>query len=163
MMTIKFNSEMIDAILIGRKVQTRRPIYDKTQFLQVGQKVQVLDGKGRPVFITGDKIGEIRIFKNAIINTLFPSKSRPLTITITGRRTEPLQIITREDAKKEGLARSPRVVGNRAILCYKDYLGGAPKPNPINSFKSLWIKIYGSSSWGANEQIVVYNFEITKD
>lgn len=161
MKEIKFNSDMIEATISGLKNQTRRPIKESVNY-KIGEKLQVKDGKGRPVFITGNIPGEYRRAKNFIVNTIFPIKTRPLIIVITGKRTEHLQTITRSDAQREGLERKIRVVNNKAILCYKDYQGGAPKPSPINSFKSLWAKIYGMSSWSANERVYVYTFEILK-
>lgn len=171
-----FNSEMVRAILDGRKTQTRRIAKaDNSNHLlgcpfgQVGNLLWV-----REAFRVHSRATDVatlvyranernswteqtrRVPVSVCNKPVSPEKWTPsihmprwasrITLEITGVRVERLNDISHDDAKAEG-------------CCYSRG-GGVPDfaVTPADHFPTLWASIYGSESWSANPWVWVIEF-----
>jgi hypothetical protein len=110
---------------------------------------------------------------NRMLNGQWPWKWTPaihmkrehsrLTLTVTDVRVQRLQEISPEDCIAEGIDMVPDDnYGNGPA--YRDY--GLPEgadtaewyARPIDSYRSLWVKINGAASWDANPWVVAVTF-----
>ena len=131
--SIEFNSEMVKAILQGRKTQTRRVVKEPIGKMSVGELLEL-----KPPYQIGQ---ELRV-----------KESDPkITLEITNIRVERLQDISEDDAKKEGVSASEFVEMRDGSPCY------------TIPFYHLWTSIYGidnSKSWDTNPYVWVINFKL---
>ena len=157
---ILFSTEMVQAILEGRKRMTRR----------------VLKVKGCKPFIPDNSWDIATISKwnkdyhpygnpNAIYNKgiwkpsiHMPKEACRLFLQIKDIRVERLQDISEEDAKAEGIK---YVIDKLTGYCGFDYIndGYNLMTTPFNGFRSLWKKINGFQSWDDNPWVWVIEFE----
>lgn len=158
---IMFSPEMIQAILDGRKTQTRREIKpqpeDNSELFgwTVPKYHQV-------VFGFDDEIHSIHENKYGKVGDhLYIEETDPkIWLEIIDIRVERLQDINRADAKSEGIS----TFWNRQgySVCGVPNLI-EPKLNQtwtyIEAFKHLWIKIKGQQSWDANPWVWVIEFK----
>ncbi|MEQ1964380.1 ASCH domain-containing protein [Xenorhabdus khoisanae] len=157
MKLLKFNTEMIDAILSGRKTQTRRLIEPQPKVtdqelrnlgtwaneLTLSQRVDAawqagFIGVPCPYGETGD-----------IINFTDKDGNIKGKIEITDVWVERLMDISEEDARSEG-------VSGYGIVT--DQLTGEINCQAIDVFDELWKSIYGIDSWDSSPWIWVIEF-----
>lgn len=100
-------------------------------------------------------------------NKMFmPKKYARLFLRIKSIRAEFAHKISKKDAINEGI--EYRIYGLRQHRLYRDYSRNIEKfrdeafvfSNPIDSFKSLWIKVHGKESWAENPPVWVIDYEI---
>ncbi|MBD1229259.1 hypothetical protein [Xenorhabdus griffiniae] len=159
MKQLKFNGEMIDAILAGTKTQTRRPIkpqpqLDEQKLSQMGAiaegftLAEVVNGAWQAGFIdVGCPYGEFGDITN------FTDKDGNIKgrLEITDVRVERLQDISRKDAIAEGGPPS-----HTSIDAVSQQFGF---PDFSRSwFAQTWWSIYDKESWAANPWVWVIEF-----
>ena len=187
---ILFSTEMVQAILAGRKTQTRRvskhQCWSHSELIDVNingifQKVD------RNVSCPYGKPGDLLWVRESFVKfetfneTLFSYKASPKTnldvnwkpsihmpkdaariwLRITNIRVERLKNITHEDALAEGIL-------DFGDGTYKNYFknkglrtqDGVECILPIASFQSLWCSINGNESWEANPWVWVIEYEV---
>lgn len=178
---IKFSSKMMNAILEGRKTQTRRPVKpeivsdieyvggsdeenEKFDFVGLMHGTWKSDdgtawGPEWLVYCTEypeEGVVPVGSLYGAIGDHLLATDGeRTSEIEMTGFRVERLQDISEQDAIAEGISR----VGSDTA--WKDYLrSGIYLANPVDSFNSLWQSIYGDESWSSNPWVWVIEFKV---
>ena len=176
MKPIIFSTDMVRAILDGRKTQTRRivkipkwikPPYQRDDFhtaknpYQVGDILWVreavyLDPKpyiGR--YKADDKLvgGDMPLVWCWITTHLsgryMPKTAARIFLEVTKIRVEGVQDITPDDIMAEGRSSS--------LSDDEDYSAG------YEWFAELWNSIHGKDAWDRNEWVWVYDFEVSKD
>ena len=146
MKQIKFAPEMLVAVLLGKKQQTRRIVKSLN-----GGEILGYGGDGLAMELEGEKLdedGETVSLINTVpcpygqVGDVLNAPQFPcLQLKITEIRVERLQQITEQDCLKEG-------VGNPILRqCYQ------------SEFKALWNAIYGYQAWDDNPYVWVINFE----
>ena len=163
---ILFNTEMVRAILDGRKTQTRR-VVDLKKYPQYPDKLDSLDAifstfpcqSGCPFGQVGDRLWVRETWATDDRKNFFyradgetynaglkwkpsihmPRAASRITLEITGVRVERLQDISEEDAIAEGIP----------------YQGNAF--DTIGAFSDLWNSIYGT--WDQNPWVWVIELE----
>ncbi|MEO0002446.1 MAG: hypothetical protein RLZZ22_138 [Pseudomonadota bacterium] len=103
----------------------------------------------------GDLIGEKKKWSPSIH---MPRAASRITLEITSVRIEPLQGISIEDAKAEGVWTHESVVSD----CMSHFGIDALAVNPRLAFQMLWDQINGPSSWDANPWVWVVEFKRMK-
>lgn len=160
---IIFSTEMVRAILDGRKTMTRRVINHPERYEhirecdfccpygQVGDKLWVRESflikhdyktpKGFPYYKTNFCDDKITKWKPSIFMPRWASR---ITLEITGIRVERLQEISEQDAKDEG-------------ICFYD-------DNAVDVFRELWDSINAKRgySWESNPFVWVIEFKWMK-
>lgn len=128
---MKFNPEMLEAVLDQFKTQTRRPIQHNPH-----PSAPYWDVTGMAVRAPHGKYGdEIPVEDHNGVDT-------GRKIKITGVRIERLRDITEEDAIEEG------------VSCLEDH-ATSDQPH-VDSFKKMWASIYGA--WNPSQLVWVYDF-----
>ena len=169
---IIFNTDMVRALLDGRKTQTRRPVkgVGNDNRIKVGKHLvsHVMDGaKWNPFGQVGDLLyvretshylGMGKVLYKADTDEPFIGKWTPsihmkrdysrLTLRITDVRVERVQDISETDAENEGI----EVFNEDGNLWYSGYMEGQDSwfndqwkwhcNDPIQAFKELWDGIY---------------------
>ena len=171
---ILFNTEMVQAILQGRKSQTRRICkhFDAPKGGGVkcpyGEVDDILWVK-ETYFKTQDTLTYKASFDENLAKKMPGLKWKPsifmpkalsrIKLRITGVRVERLQDITEEDCIKEGIR---SVVATDKNPYYKDYHYPDVSywfENAQKSYQSLWERINGKKSWEENPFVWVIEFE----
>ena len=146
MKQIKFAPEMLVAILLDKKQQTRRIVKSLN-----GGEILGYGGDGLAMELEGEKLdedGETVSLINTVpcpygqVGDVLNTPQLPcLKLKITEVRVERLQKITEQECLKEG-TRTP-------VLhpCYR------------SEFKALWNAIYGYQAWDVNPFVWVISFE----
>jgi hypothetical protein len=167
---ILFKSDMVRALLDGRKTQTRRickePVVDGgtatgCKFGTVGDHLWIKETFCRPEYASGpiyraDIPGpesNARIYEDEDCtcevkwkpSIFMPRCASRITLEITGVRVERLQDISEDDAIAEG------VNGDEC----QDF----DQPLPSMCYQALWESINGSGSWQANPYVWVITFK----
>lgn len=183
--SLKFNDEMLQAVTVGSKTQTRRPIEDYPVFELADNGLWRVHGpspRQQAVLDEDDNVIDVipeGTFEKILILPKYIDRYCPYTkgetfinacdkdgnpvLTLAVRvRVERLNDISEEDAKAEGVRAIENNFGNGPAYC--DYL----LPNlddtaewynrASDSFKSLWKSIYGAESWRANPWVWVIEF-----
>lgn len=169
---------MVQAILDGRKTQTRRILKDGTplgnfketiehcRYGKPGGGLWVRETVGRVSFMgtylyKTDPIepGEIVKWRPSIH---MPKAACRIFLEITSITIERIQDISEGDAIAEGIEYivSPMVSGYRDYLTEKlRGIKSAIVGSPRESYKSLWQSINGEQSWGDNPWVWVIEFQ----
>ena len=165
---IIFNTEMVKAILEGRKTQTRRVIkpqpsgiilvWEHCPYGQVGDRLWVRetwnaghDGQSLPVFKAGlsaDLTKELEadeLWSGWKPSIHMPRWASRITLEITEIRVERLQEITEEDAKAEG--------------CVKQIKDGLIFDSAIHEYSWLWDSLNAKYPWESNPWVWVISFK----
>ena len=167
---LKFNDEMLAALLAGKKTQTRRPIdgFDVFELVNDGagagmwrvhgpslQDVNELNESDEVIGTTPAGTYEKSLVRPTFIDYYCPytlgghfinacnKDGEPICGIYVNVRVERLNDISEEDAKAEGAPTECCVIGG------KHFLG----------FRSLWKSIYGEESWKANPWVWVIEFK----
>jgi hypothetical protein len=163
---ILFNTEMVEAILDGRKTMTRRT---KNYKYRVGDILWVKETFCYKHWCEPDdgclyKADEWA--KNTDEFKWSPSMYMPknacrIWLRVVDIKRENLHDISRADAIREGVKSvGVDLFNNVRYKCYlenKDAV--ADFLDPVESFNSLWIKINGKESFEANPTVTVITFE----
>lgn len=188
---ILFSTAMVQAILDGRKTQTRRVVKPKHEPTPhpfgVGEPFKHIDlcPYGQPGDILwvretwGYEFGGDYLYKAShehmkSVGGLTDHKWKPsihmpfaaarVFLRIKSVRVERLQQISYEDAVAEGIYRECPSETPLWAHEWKDYLGGQSDLDAYGSFASLWQSINGPESWDANPWVWVVEFErITRE
>lgn len=180
MKPILFSTSMVEAIIEGRKTQTRRTIkepfqswsngeyspewYDalKTQckYGQVGDVLWVREKwqhnripSGSPYFYYADESNYDREHSKWKPSIHMPKDACRLFLKINNIRVERLQDISEEDAYKEGCDKK---LGHKFNISCGESLEDVPHRF---IFSELWKSINGKESWDANPLVWVIEFE----
>ena len=162
MKPILFSTNMIQAIMSGRKTQTRRLVKTRSWICDVEDGIPYEQTEDDPYPITcpygqpGDLLWVTEPFKY-----VEDARVARIWLQIKSVRAEYLIDISEEDAIAEGV----EPVEFPGIPAYRNYLdehGCFSKAT--NSFCSLWESIYGPGSWPKNryESPIVWVIEFEK-
>lgn len=178
---ILFQTEMVKAILEGRKTMTRRIIKP-----QPNDNWETEEGESILKYCPYGEIGDVlwvretfsinNLFANGIkytykadlsedVNLLkwkpsifMPKEACRIWLQIADIKTERLQDISEEDAIKEGVE---KLIKFGQPAGYKDYLN-VPEigfTTAKESFRTLWISINGEESWNQNPWVWCVSFK----
>lgn len=185
---ILFSTSMVQAILAGRKTQTRRvvkfPLKCPTHHVSVGNGQTPPPTTWCPYGKVGDVLWvrenfcfadsfdngkEVRTyayqatpFTNLKVrwkpSIHMPKAACRIFLRITNVRVERLQDISESDAISEGVEKQFTPLFQE--WRYKDYFNiNSDWRSPISSFQSLWASINGIESWDNNPWVWVVEFE----
>lgn len=178
---ILFSTEMVQAIIDGRKSMTRREVKPQPQFNFTNEKHGL--GNGWIQQCPYGKVGDVlwvretwaKNEQDGMVDykTDYPSESHffgwkpsihmPKTacriwLQITDIRLERLCDITEEDAIAEGVEKQFSSLFRE--LRYKDYANVKDNwRSAVSSFQSLWASIKGINSWDDNPWVWVISFK----
>jgi hypothetical protein len=142
---IKFNAEMVRAILDGRKTQTRRNIKYTTEHR----------GPINPAYLEAHKNHsgwkDICPYGQPGDALFVPETEPRITLRITDIRVDRLQDISEDDAKAEGVRRTDW-----------EYDDGECCETDSEAFSLFWNIIYGPGAWDENPWVWVIEFERVK-
>ncbi|MGT3190012.1 morphogenetic protein [Yersinia enterocolitica] len=173
---LKFNDEMLKAVLDGRKTQTRRPVegFSVFELVEPGfwrihgpnpRSIDELDDDDQVIGTTPEGAEIKVIVKEKYLDLHCPYTKGEHSINARDKygvpivglfvrvRVERLQDISQEDAQAEGM----ELTGWRPT--YSDPDSGGEYETPYDNFAELWISIYGEESWQANPWVWVIEFE----
>lgn len=182
---ILFSTPMVQAILQGRKTQTRRlvkrkalewlapdmftPEFVAENFNPYGDEGDLLWVRESffldEMYVQGKLLSQHCNFK-----TSFPDPSKykwkpsihlkkehaRIWLQNTGYKIERLNDISKEDAIAEGIEPIGKL-GYRNYMTPPDMVGVV---NPTNSFQSLWQSIHGPDSWKENPWVWAVSFKV---
>ena len=178
---------MVQAILAGRKTQTRRvmkpqptwvlndgkplcPTYPKYQpgdILYVRETWRHLGGfDSRPEYAVMTERDFVykadEEWNGPWKPSLFmPKEAARIFLQVTDVRAQHLQDITKEDAIAEGIDSFRPIPGDGSPeTLYYHYLKNKWGPSPLHSFQTLWDSINAKTSpWEKNDWVWVYTFK----
>jgi len=133
---IIFSAPMVQALLAGRKSQTRRLASSPLARALPGDRLWVRE---RFALVDGATLFRADTPTDSIRWTTplqMPRKLSRLTLTVTGLRFEQLQEISESDADAEGVK------------------GG------VAGYAAMWEEQHGASSWETNPKLVAVTFEV---
>lgn len=179
---IKFNTEMMDAIIAGRKSQARLLV--KSEIVSHIEFVGGSDKENEEFDFVGLRHGEWKSDDGTVWGpewlvycTEYPEEGvvpvgklygaigdqllatdgeRNTTIEITGFRVERLQDISGQDAIAEGVSQLYGGFWKHYQLSWTQHQLSAR-----GSFVTLWSSIYGAESWQSNPWVWVIEFKVT--
>lgn len=184
---IIFSSQMIKALLEGRKTQTRRLITSqwanvKMRF-EAGDEVflwvregLVLEGsftwlyradnsplppKDADAFLPNSRGSSLPVERGYVPSIHMARWASRISLKVTDVRKEHLQSISREDAIAEGLIKLP-ASGRYVVEQGQQYFGMADH-NPVVVFRDLWDSLHGhkeGESWDDNPELYAFTFEV---
>lgn len=175
---ILFSSPMVQAILEGRKTQTRR--ITKYPLKLKGWHVSIGEGQKPPPiefcpYNVGDVLwvretftewpeNEFQYFVDTALgeelgkwkpSIHMPKKAARIFLRVKYIRSERLRDLFHSDARSEGID----FVQGKSSKLYYNYLTLDYGCNELFSFMTFWQSIYGEESWGQNPFVWVYEFE----
>lgn len=190
MKKIMFNDRygLTEAVLSGRKTQTRRIAYDfrKHASNKVGKcvllgnnnltykdgEVQVLDELRSPQYQVGEVVAVAQAYKDfgaycidsrTMTNKMFvKAEYMPHHIRITNVRVERLQGISDQDCFREGIR--DYSTPNEKRFGFSDFKRETivAFKTPRKAYAALIDKISGKGTWDSNPYVFVYDFELVK-
>jgi hypothetical protein len=180
---ILFSTPMVQAILEGRKTQTRRtkglegidknpneypsysdfpaidPVMNIGDVLWVRETFShgcVENGKYTGIRFKADDVTYPVKWKPSLF---MPKEACRIFLKIKSMRVERLQNISKEDAIEEGIEVTSISKKEKVEYQRYDLEPGFGTNNAIYSFETLWEKINGKGSWNKNPFVWVYEFE----
>ena len=182
---ILFSTEMVQAILAGRKTQTRRilkvkgcrefvpdPTWSLEDCEKWGAKPKYQPGdilwvRETSIFLhnkwiyKADNLSEMKLFSGWKPSIFMPKEAARIFLKVTNVRVERLQDISEKDAIAEGVD----MLGETKQYNWKYYKNYNKSQDytfmsPIDSFESLWQSINAKKHpWESNPWVWVYEFE----
>lgn len=160
-----FSEAMVNAIKKGAKTQTRRIAKEgRACPFAVGDRIWVRetfaeDENGNIIF-KADNPNAAKKWKSPIYLKKVDSR---IWLEVTGIRKEKLFEISHEDAIQEGLPSQLMrqfEYNSRPVKWYWDFINeDYSTMSPYISYRTLWIKLHGIESWGANPEVWVIDFK----
>ncbi len=164
-----FSAPMVQALLGGRKTQTRRLATSPLRRVQAGDRLWV-----RETFATTN---DLAMSTNDVIwradegNADWPHGWRPaihmprwasrLTLQVEAVRVEPLHALTDSDAEAEGVvweSADPPFYYVPGIWPHS-ITGVEISDGAAASYRKLWEYLHGGASWQANPDVLVLSFQ----
>jgi hypothetical protein len=173
---IIFSAPMVLALLDGRKTQTRRIPTPTWRKLAPGDRLYVRENFARvpaSAYRMSDGVQQTIDPTDpdfAVIYAAGWERSAPkwkpcihlprwasrLTLVVTATKMEPLQAISEDDAKAEGIG--------------EPYLGDGDPPfeepgqmiSRWQQYRNLWNKLHGAGSWDTNPEVIALTFTAHK-
>jgi len=170
---ILFSTDMVKAILDGRKTMTRRILKVNSQnpYASPGDILWVRESFAFISYALLFKADEPHIFKNIKYKPSIhmPKSLARIWLQVKEVRVERLQDITEADAISEGIIYDElfgkyacplchfkgHYLSNTTFLCDDGFYSNAKK-----AFTELWSSIYGKESWHENPWVLVITFEV---
>lgn len=157
---------LTDAVLNGRKTQTRRIVPNGTPLgnfeetlkkskYQIGEVVAIAQSYKS----IGYDIASLGIHPGWNNKLYVCADFMPRQIRITDIRVERLQDISDEDCLKEGIVRCDNTDCVKHY-CIRDCGDCASSPKEV--FSALIDKVSGKGTWDSNPWVFVYDFELVK-
>lgn len=151
---IRFNGEMVRAILAGRKTQTRRLVKPQPPERaarrcahSTGDRLWVRETWTQSVRGENNGEGNCAVYKATWNGPSLDGKWRSsifmprwasrITLEVTRVRVERIQDISEADTLEEGY-------------------DGMPDYEPVTWFRGIWEKIHGANAWASNPWVWVY-------
>lgn len=175
MKKIMFNDRygLTEAVLSGRKTQTRRIIKDD---VPLGNWSETMKHSRYQI---GEVVAVAQTYRDAgygfcmnqapYINKMYvKAEYMPHQIRITNVRVERLQDISDEDCIKEGVGISAtnNRIGHPFSIPFNYYIGkdkkGCRYSTPREAYAALIDRISGKGTWESNPWVFVYDFELVK-
>lgn len=163
---ILFSAPMVNAMLEGRKTQTRRLITSPLSRCEPGDWLWVRET--HYVWLAGYKDGtgkhiSYRATDPDAPTTWTPSLHMPrfasrLSLQVTECRIQKLHWISKDDAIAEGIQRS-----HGAMWCGGPHrVHGEPTQwyTPQQAYADLWDSLHGSGSWQKNPDVIAISFRV---
>ena len=126
----------------------------------ISQREHPTDGYTAAVFREGfDRSGPPR-WRPSIHMPRWASR---LTLVVSDVRVQRLNDISKNDAKAEGLTRSP-LAGPQATAfdCDWSFGGSLGHGSAVSAFAALWETIHGPGSWTANPWVAALTFDVRR-
>lgn len=157
--TIKFTSEMLDQLELGRKIQTRRPVNPQPQHDDMHQSVDAPHaGYDRWSWWAGNYTQTIYHSTDCPYGSkgsILKVDDSDLCIEITKIRVERVQEISEDDVRRKGGPKSHRSIDSVSrSFGYKNW--------PQSWFAQTWDSIYGETEykWDLNPWVWVIEFNV---
>lgn len=183
-----YSTEMVEAILAGRKTQTRRLVNERdTGFLEyafknkknigdwilrnakfnIGDIIWVretfwFNEREQKLHYKADYESSMMLFSGWKPSIHMPKQAARIFLKVLSVKIERLQDISEKNALSEGVEKFNHGYGGSPQgVWFKDYLYGSgfDQETAKKSFMSLWKSINGKDSWNANPFVWVYEFE----
>lgn len=161
---IIFSGPMVQALLAGRKTQTRRLASSPLAKCATGDRLWVRESFMPIPSSYGGGAHYMATEKNDFAGGWKPSIHMPrplsrLTLTIVSVKVEQLQDISEVDAQAEG------VVDKQFRTAVMQSVGPSSYHIPLSyrgAFANLWNHIHGPSSWERNPEVVALTFTVSQ-
>ena len=167
---IVFSTPMVEAIVAGKKSQTRRVVKPRSYIVEVEENIpyEMTEDDAQPIRCPYGEVGDIlwvretyqhqqdsgyiykaskasREIKNPKWkpSIFMPKSACRIFLQVTNIRVEPLQDISEDDLKSEGI---DYTIGYYPIL--------------LEAFEQLWAGINGQKSWDRNPYVWVIEFKV---
>lgn len=167
---IIFSGPMVLALLAGRKTMTRRLKSSPLRRVQPGDRLWVRESLGfefvamRPTYAAGPGVVYIENVPpkfcgpQAVITKSRPAIHMPrwasrLTLTVTAKKTERLNRISRDDVRAEG-------VPDYLVEMWRKFLD--PRDCHGAAFGEIWDSLHGKGSWDSNPEIDALTFTVAQ-
>ena len=177
---ILFSAPMVQALLAGKKTQTRRKVKKLSDFSpygRIGDRLWVRESAHQAYgadsmfsaysadgsFVRDDE--GVRVFwwysRDKCPSIHLPRRFSRILLEITDVRLEQLWDITESDCVSEGIKGHGTPFGD----WWEDYSSDSNPllPHPYASYKTLWEKINGTASWNSNPWVWVIEFKRVND
>ncbi len=145
--SIMFSKSMANAVVAGRKTQTRRLAVRIPGRKRDRQQVTVPTASKW----TTAKVGDVLLCKASHYAKPFARA------VITGVRTEDLHALTAADAMAEGITAGRYQTGGFTADPEARHLYAG---TPIEAFRVLWETLHGLGAWERNPRVVVLSFRV---
>lgn len=174
---IIFSGPMVQALLGGRKTQTRRLATSPLRRCQPGDRLYVRESgawatltevapnpgqqRGAVWYAAGGDPSGLSFFNGKMRPSIhMPRWASRLTLEVEAVRVEALNWISAADAIAEGT----EPVEQDGVTYWQDYLDDEEAyDDPRISYQSLWEKLHGIESWFVNPDVVVLTFKVLAD
>jgi len=167
---IIFSGAMVNALLSGRKTQTRRLatsplrrceprdlLYVRENWQEVAEGCLCITQADYPQCVPAhfENVPPIEEIKwRPSIH--MPRRLSRLTLEVTGVRVEPLQAISAADAEAEGVFR--HIAPHSIDKVFREERG----PIAVRYYRELWESLHGAGSWAACPDVLVLTFKVER-
>jgi len=182
---IIFSAPMVLALISGRKTQTRRLAWRnkiiterKTQNVKPGDRLWVRENLAQQqgnflgikqnvleAIYAADKAEvlnehEFNLLpwwkgKGGLPSIHMPRNVSRITLVVAAAKIEPIQSMSRRDARAEGVVRRDAKTWEVPGTKCESFNGG-----PVGAFSSLWMSLHGLAAWSENPEVVAMTFAV---